>query len=75
MAGAMPAVVAVVKMHGAKDIYDNIVGTHNEDQLRKLFNKECNKRHNKRSDVKKRASAIEDQGVARTLRDNCRKIP
>ena len=38
---------------GAKDIYENIVGTHNEDQLQKLFNKECNKRHNRRSDVKK----------------------
>ena len=60
---------------GAKDIYENIVGTHNEDQLQKLFNKECNKRHNRRSDVKKRATAIEDQGVARTPRGNCRKIP
>ena len=38
---------------GAKDIYEHIVGTHNERQLQKFFNKECNKRHNKCSDVKK----------------------
>ena len=57
MAGAMSAVVAVVKMQGPKTFTKNIVGTHNEDQLQKLFNKECNKRHNRRSDVKKTSNS------------------
>ena len=42
---------------GAKDIYENLLATHSEEQLRELFRKECNKRHGKRSDVKKNEHA------------------
>ena len=38
---------------GPEDIYGDLRGTHSEAALQKCFKKECNKRHNKRSDVKK----------------------
>ena len=42
---------------GPKDIYHNLVAKSNEAALQTKFRKECNKRHNKRSDIKKNEHA------------------
>ena len=39
--------------HGGLDIYADLVPTTSEEKLAKIFKKECNKRHLKRSDVQK----------------------
>ena len=37
----------------SKDIFENVVNTHTEQELQDVFRRECNKRHRKREDVKK----------------------
>ena len=41
------------KDKGPADIYAHLVGTHDEGDLENKFRRECNKRHSKRSGVKK----------------------
>ena len=45
------------KYAGPKDIYDDLLATQDEEMLQNRFRRECNKRHNKRSDVKKNEHA------------------
>ena len=45
------------KYAGPKDIYDDLLATHSEEVLQNCFRRECNKRHDKRNDVKKNEHA------------------
>ena len=64
------------KYAGPKDIYDDLLATHSEEVLQNRFRRECNKRHDKRSDVKKkRACAAEDQRMEAAPGENHRKQP
>ena len=45
------------KYAGPKDIYDDLLATHSEEMLQNRFRRVCNKRHDKRSDVKKNEHA------------------
>ena len=46
------------KYKGPEDIYADLVDTHDEETLANIFRRECNKRHNKRSDVKNNEHAL-----------------
>ena len=43
--------------YGPPDIYEDLVASTSEEVLRDCFRRECNKRHNMRSDVKKNEHA------------------